>query len=96
MYADEVNPEEEEKIIHNAADFFYQRGLEFPAVFLLELFKPFSFIGGSFAYFFLSPLTPIIGEEVNKYLSIFKKKNNIEKVIVLIESKVKERKEKNC
>jgi hypothetical protein len=91
MDNDDIIPEEEEKIIEDAAIFFFERGLEFPAVFLLEFYKPFSFIGGSFAYFFLSQLYPITGEKVNKYLTIFSKKENIEKVIVSIEQKVKNR-----
>jgi len=94
MSWEDVIPEEEERMIQEAAELIYKHGMEVPAVFTLEIIKPFAYIGGEFGRFFLTPFTPILGEKFDRYLSVFKKRENIEKVIKLIEKKVSEEKEK--
>lgn len=92
MFLDmKVTPEEEEEMIRNVAEKIQQHGLNVVAVLMLETFKPMVYIGGQMGRFFLSPFLIILGQDITKrgekFFMIFEKRENIEKVIVLLEEK---------
>jgi len=93
-----VTKMEEEEIIKKAADIIYERNFDMPAIYLLELVRPLAYIGGQMSSIFISPYLLLFGESFSqkgeKLIKIFQKKENIEKLQLLLEKKVQEEKEK--
>jgi hypothetical protein len=84
-----IAPEEEEATIKKVAEKIHKYGLDVPSILVLESFKPFFYIGGELGLFLISPLVPIIGDnirqEIEKFIDIFEKHDNIDKLIKLLE-----------
>jgi len=85
----ELSEEEEEEIIRGVAERVHRLGLETAAVLFLEASKPLAFIGGSMSRVFVSPFLPVFGEEADlsgqRYIEVFHKRRNVERLIQLIE-----------
>jgi len=87
---------ESEKTIKKAAELIARTGFDGPAIFMLEVMKPFVYMGGQFARFFLAPFLPIFGETGDNVIETFEQQQNIEKIIQMIEEMKKEEEEKKA
>lgn len=96
----EVTPEDEDEIIRRVAEEVHKRGMEIPAIIMLETINPMSFMGATMGRLFLSPVLPALGEDWGMkgeiVLQVFEKHANIEKLISLIEAMSKEEKPKKA
>jgi len=94
LWDDEVTPEDEEEMIRNAAENIHKYGMDVPAIMMLETVKPLVYIGGQMGLLFISPFLPIFGENVGrggeKFFATFEKRENVEKLIRLLEKKDEE------
>jgi len=81
----------ENRTIKKLVSLIYKYKMEVPSVFILEMLKPFSYIGGEFGLFLLAPF---IGDIEENFISVFKKRENLEKAIILIEEKIHEDKDR--
>jgi len=91
---EEISEEEEDRIIEKAAELIHKHKMEVPAIMLLESSKPVAYIGGELGRAYLAPFLPLLEQDFgipgNKLISIFEKRENIEKLIRSIEEKVQE------
>lgn len=94
---EEISDEEEEELIEKVAEKIHQYRMELPAILLLESSKPVSFIGAQLGRVYLGPFLPLLKEDLNlpveKILRIFENRENLEKLIKLIEEKAKKEEE---
>ena len=85
----EVTTEDEERIIRKTAETIHKYGMDVAAILMIESFKPLTFIGTQMGRFFLAPFLPVFGENVGvsgeKFLTVFEKRENVEKLISLLE-----------
>jgi len=93
----EVTPEDEDEMILKIAATIHKYGLDVAAILMIESVKPLSFIGAQMGRFFVSPFLPALGEDVGisgeKFLQIFEKHENVEKLIKAIEELTREEEE---
>ena len=84
-----ITPEEEEEMIKKAAEKIHQYGMDVAAILMLESVKPLVFIGGQMGRVFISPFLPVLGDNIEregeKFFRIFEKRENVEKLILLLE-----------
>ncbi len=92
---EEITPEDEEKMIKVAAHKIHDYGMDSVAVLFLQSFKPLSYIGGQFGRFMIYPFLWIIGGDISqsgeKFFTIFENRDNLEKLITLLERKSEEK-----
>ncbi len=92
----ELTPEEEEEIIKRVAEKISEYGMNAAAVMLLQTFKPMAYISGQMGRFFISPLLYGLGDRVSigaeKLFMVFENRDNLEKLIRLLEQKAEEEK----
>jgi hypothetical protein len=73
--------------------------METIAILTLESVKPLVYVGGEMSRVFISPFLSTLGTELNvmgeKYITIFENRENIEKLIQLLEKKSKEKESEN-
>ena len=85
----EITPEEEERVIRKVASIIHKYGMDAAAILFLESFKPLVYVGGELGKFFISPFLPALGEEISisgeKFFRIFEKRENIERLISMLE-----------
>ncbi|MBS7637321.1 hypothetical protein KEJ49_00290 [Candidatus Bathyarchaeota archaeon] len=90
----ELTPEEEEEIIKRVAEKISEYGMNAAAVLMLQTFKPMAYIGGQMGRFFISPLLYGLGERISlgseKLFMVFENRDNIEKLIRMLEQKAEE------
>lgn len=90
----EVTPEDEEEMIRKVAEQIHKYGMEVAAILMLESVKPLAYIGGQMGRFFVAPFLPAFGENIGlggeKLLTTFEKRENVEKLIVMLEKLAKE------
>ena len=93
----EVTSEDEDEMIRKVAEKIHQYGLGVAAILMIESVKPLSFIGAQMGRFFVSPFLPALGENVGmsgeKFLQIFEKHENVEKLIKAVEELTQEEEE---
>lgn len=99
MYWDiEVTSEDEDEMIGKVAQKVHEYGIDVAATFMIESVKPLSFMGAQMGRLFFSPFLPILGENVGisgeKFLQIFEKRDNVEKLIKAIEKLTQEEEER--
>ena len=90
MYWDiEVTPEDEDEMIEKIAQKIHSYGLDLAAILMIESIKPLSFIGTQMGRFFVFPILPIFGDNIGitggRFLQIFEKRENVEKLIKAVE-----------
>jgi hypothetical protein len=94
-----ITEEEEEDIIEKTAEKIHEYGMETPAILFLESSKPLVYIGGEMGRFFIMPFIPAFSEEWgrkgDKLLRVFEKRDNIEKLIVILEEMAQGKEKKN-
>lgn len=92
----EVTPEDEEEMIRKVAEQIHKYGMEVAAILMLESVKPLAYIGGQMGRLFVAPFLPAFGENIGlggeKLLTTFEKRENVEKLIVMLEELAKEEK----
>lgn len=89
------NISEREKIlIERVARKIVDMELEGPAIWILQTIKPLSVIGGELAYFYLAPFLPLLDEKGYEFLDTFEKRENIERLIKMMEKISKEKSRK--
>ena len=85
----EVDSEEEDIMIREIAQKIHKYDLNVAAIFMIESFKPLSYIGMHMGRLFISSFLPIFGENVGiggeKFFQIFEKHENVEKLIKAVE-----------
>lgn len=90
----ELTPEEEEEIIRRVAEKITEYGMSAAAVLLLQTFKPMAFLGGQTGRFFIGPLLYGLGDKISlgaeKLFMVFEKRDNIEKLIRMLEQRAEE------
>ena len=64
FWDEEITQEEEEEIIEWIAREFYKYGLETAGIMFLESLKPISRYGSSMGQMFISPMLPILGDNL--------------------------------
>ena len=99
MYWDvEVTSEDRNEIIDKIAQKIHASGLDVAAILTIESVKPLSYVGAQMGRFFVSPFLPILGENVGingeKFLQIFEKGDNVEKLIKAVEELTQEEEER--
>ena len=87
---EEPEPEKQEEIIKQMAEIVYKYDMDLGAIFLLEAVKPFASVGSQLARFMVAPFIPFVGERSIPYLATFENKENVEKLIRLIEERSEE------
>jgi hypothetical protein len=85
----EVTPAEEEEMIKSLAEIIHKYGMETIAILSLESLKPLVWVGGELGRAFITPFVPIIsetwGQKTEKFFRIFEKRDNIDKLLNLVE-----------
>lgn len=99
MYWDiEVTPEDEDEMIRKIAQKIHEYGMDMAAILMIESVKPLSYIGTQMGRFFISPFLPAFGENIGisgeKFLQIFEKRENVEKLIKAVEELTQEEEER--
>jgi transcriptional regulator of heat shock response len=94
MYNEDITEEERNKIIEYVAEKIIEYNIETISILTLESIKPLVYIGGEMSRMLIAPFLSIFGWELNKigekYITIFEKRDNINRLIKLIENKSKE------
>ena len=89
---EDITQEEKDEIIEKAAKKIFQYQMETLAILTLESIKPFVYIGGEMGRVMLAPFLLALGSDFNKagekLLTIFEDKDNIEKLIQILEKKI--------
>ena len=85
----EVTPEDEDEMIGKISQKIHESGLDLAAILMIESVKPLSYIGAQMGRFFISPFLPIFGKDIGingeKFLKVFEKRDNVEKLVKAVE-----------
>ena len=98
MYWDtEVTSEDEDDMIRNIAQKIHEQKLDAAAIIMIESIKPLSYVGAQMGRIFISPFLPIFGKNIGiggeKFLQVFEKRENVEKLIEAVEELTREEEE---
>lgn len=86
LWNSDLTDQQTEELIEKAAHEIKKRKLELPAILMIEMHKPLSYIGSQAAIVFSPFLVPFLGfDNVNNYSRLLTKKENIEKLLDRIE-----------
>lgn len=96
MFRDEIiTPEDEEEMIRKAAGKIHDYGMDLPAVLFLQSYKPLAYVGGQMGRFMIFPFLYFIGGDIRdggeKFFTIFENRDNVEKLIKLLEKKMEDK-----
>jgi len=101
MYAwgdDDLPEEEVDRILKTIAKRIHAYGMDTAAIIALETVKPLSNLGTELSRMFFSPFLPILGPEYNllgdKLMYVFQKRQNVEKLITVLEDMAREDEER--
>lgn len=87
FWEDELRPDETEALLQKAAHEVLRRGMSVPAILALEMHKPLANVASHAALAFSPFVTPLFGfDAVNDYTRLFANRQNIERLIQIIES----------
>ena len=85
----ELTEEDEEKVIRKTAEIIHRFGMDAAAILMIESIKPLAYIGGQMGRFLISPFLPAISEDLGRkgdiFLRVFEKRENVEKLLNLLE-----------
>jgi len=88
---DKVTPKDEEEMIRKAADKIREYGMDLAAVLFLQSYKPLTYVGGQMGRFMIFPFFYMLGgnitQEAEKFFMIFENRDNVEKLIKLLEKR---------
>lgn len=92
---DKVTPKDEEEMIRKAAEKIHEYGMDLAAVLFLQSYKPLAYIGGQMGRFMIFPFFYMLGGNITqgaeKFFMIFENRDNVEKLIKLLEKKLNEK-----
>ena len=91
MFA-KVSSEDEEKIIDSVARKIVEKGMEVPSVLFLDMFKPMAYVSSAVGQVTLFPILYLMGDSGFKFLKVFEKIENIERLLKRIEELVEQEK----
>jgi hypothetical protein len=95
MWEQPLAESERDKLIHRVAKEIIRRRLQTPAILFLEMHKPLSNVAGHAAIAFAPFVMPFLGfKTVDEYSQVFKERENVERLIQLLEESRLEPKEK--
>ena len=90
-----VTLEDEEEMIRKAADKIQEYGMDMAAVLFLQSYKPLTYVGGQMGRFMIFPFFYLLGgditQEAEKFFMIFENRDNVEKLIQLLEKRAIEK-----
>lgn len=87
FWEDELTDEETESLLQKAGTEIRKRKLEGPAVLYFEMHKPVSNVFAHAGVTLAPFLVPFLGYEfVNNYSSVLRKRDNVERLIEILES----------
>jgi len=93
-----LTEEEEEELINNLVNIITKYGMETPAIFFLESYKPVAVIGSYTVLLPSAPFLEIFGIRGYEYTSLFMKRKNVDRLIEKLEEaqekRLKEEKKK--
>lgn len=94
MIVKESSEKQKEEIIQKTYNYIERLGLELPAVLFFESVKPLLWVGGATARIFLGPFMLAFWDNGFVYINTFEERQNVEKLIKMIEDKQKKEGEK--
>ena len=74
----EVSPEQEQEAREKILKFIKDRGVETAAILVFSSFRNMSRLGGMAGRFFLGPLVPFLPHDVEQYIWVLEKEENID------------------
>lgn len=74
----EVTPEQEQEAREKILKFIKDRGVETAAILVFGSFRNMSRLGGMAGRFFLGPLVPFLPHDVEQYIWVLEKEENID------------------
>ncbi len=83
----EVTPEQEQEALEKILNFIVDRGVESAAILIFGSFRNMSRLGGMASRFFLGPLVPFLPHDVEQYIWVLEKEENIDWLLERLESK---------
>lgn len=87
LFAEELTPDQEEELLEKASFEIRKRGLEMPAVMMLEMQKPVAGITNQAAIVFSPFLIPFFGfDNFNNFGRLLRTREGVEKLIRRLES----------
>lgn len=87
----ELTPEERDGLLERAAEAVVRRRLEVPAVLLLELHRPLTYLGSQALVLFTPLLGPAVGvETLQKLAKLLEERENLDRLIDRIETLARE------
>jgi hypothetical protein len=88
----DTSKEDENEFIEKVHELITKYEMEVPAVLLLESIKPLVWVGGGLLRISLTPFMMFFWKEGHSFIDTFEKRQNIEKLIKMLEEKHKEEK----
>ena len=86
LWSEELTPEETDAMLDKASREIKKRKMEVPAILMLEMHKPLSFVAANAAVAFSPFLIPMLGfDSVNNYSRLFAKRENVDRLICRLE-----------
>jgi len=90
MMWDDPSAKEKDEMIKKAADTIYKYDMDLVAILVLESMKPLASVWGQLSRFMVAPFIPFIGDRSMPYLATFQNKENVERLIRILEDKSQE------
>lgn len=88
FWQEELTTEERDRLVDRAAAEIRKRKMELPAILMLELHKPLSYVGSQAAIVFSPFLVPFLGFDfTNDFSRLFSDKDNVERLLNRLENK---------
>lgn len=88
FWTEEVSEERTDELIKKAAHEIQKRHMEAPAIIFLEMHRPMANIAAQGSILFSPFLVPLIGfQNLDDYSQVFSKRENVERLIQLLEKK---------
>ncbi len=84
-FREPIDEKRREELLDAMANKINQFGMTVPAIFFLEMNKPFSYIGGQLMHFF-SPMIGVFFETFEDYAYFFDDRKNVELLIQRLEA----------
>ena len=95
MGIQETSEKKKEEIIQKTYNYIERLGMELPAILFFESVKPLLWVGGATARIFLGPFMLAFWDNGFVYIHTFEERQNVEKLIKMIENKHKKEREKS-
>ncbi len=95
MSVKESSEQQKNEIIQKTYNYIERLGLGLPAILFFESVKPLLWVGGATARIFAGPFMLAFWDDGFAYINTFEERQNVEKLIKMIENKHKKEREKS-